>query len=116
MKLAGFMMVFGIAAHAEAPIAEAVSAALQSDGNWRFEVTVSHGDTGWDHFADAWVIEDHGAQVLGERKLAHPHIAEQPFTRLLSGVSIPEGTTQVFLRTHCNIDGWSEQLLAVTLK
>lgn len=116
MKLAILFTVLAAAAHAEAPIAETATATLQSDGSWRFDVTVAHGDTGWDHFADAWVIEDQAGQILGERKLAHPHETEQPFTRSLSGVVIPDGTGQVYVRTHCNIDGWSEQLLEVTLK
>ncbi len=27
-------------------------AAPEGGGTWRFRVTVAHGDTGWDHYAD----------------------------------------------------------------
>lgn len=82
---------------------------------WRFDVSLLHGDTGWDHYADGWRIEDAAGTVLGERPLAHPHVNEQPFTRSTSGVSIPKGVSTVYVRTRCNVDGWHKTVLAVTL-
>jgi hypothetical protein len=35
------------------PVIENV-AAHQSSGSWRFDVTLSHPDTGWEHYADGW--------------------------------------------------------------
>ena len=40
---------------ADAPVIEAVVAVPQGSG-WRFDVTISHPDTGWDHYADGWEV------------------------------------------------------------
>ncbi len=65
--------------------------ARSSGGGWSFDVTVRHADTGWEHYADAWRVVGPDGVVYGTRVLAHPHVNEQPFTRSLSGVMIPEG-------------------------
>ncbi|WP_330165822.1 hypothetical protein [Seohaeicola saemankumensis] len=83
---------------------------------WRFEVTISHPDSGWDHFADGWEIQDSQGNRLGWRQLLHPHVNEQPFTRSLNNVMIPDGTKEVFIRTRCARDGWSDQITRVVLE
>ena len=83
--------------------------------SWRFDVTVTHPDTGWDHYADGWRIEDADGNVLGMRVLAHPHVNEQPFTRSLSNVIVPDGTIKVFVRARCIVDGWNEDTTPVPL-
>lgn len=99
---------------AEIPVVKAATA-QKSGATWSFSVTLSHPDTGWDHYADGWEVLDADGKVLGFRKLAHPHVTEQPFTRSLSGVFIPDGTASVFIRAHCFTDGWGEQLFEVAL-
>lgn len=89
--------------------------AQQSGIGWRFDVTVQHDDTGWDHYADAWEVLDKDGNRLGLRKLAHPHVEEQPFTRSLNSVMVPDGTRVVYVRASCSQSGWSEQTVAVTL-
>lgn len=116
MKLIAVLLFLASGASADEPVIEAVSAAKSGSGTWRFDVTVSHPDTGWDHYADGWAVEDAAGRELSLRVLAHPHETEQPFTRTLSGVSIPEGTRVVFLRTRCIVDGWSEQVFEVVLE
>ncbi|MEM8853561.1 MAG: hypothetical protein AAGD34_07670 [Pseudomonadota bacterium] len=83
---------------------EAVRATKSGD-TWTFHVTVRHADTGWDHYADAFTIHATDGTEIGRRTLFHPHVDEQPFTRSLSGVALPEGTTQVLVRAHDNVDG-----------
>ena len=73
---------------------------------YRFDVTVRHDDTGWDHYADRWEVRGGDGTVLGVRELAHPHEDEQPFTRSLSGVAIPEGADQVLVRAHDKVHGY----------
>ena len=81
----------------------AVDAHRSSDGTYRFNVTVRHMDTGWEHYADRWDIVAPDGTVIASRVLAHPHVDEQPFTRSLSGVRIPDGVTQVTIRAHDNV-------------
>ncbi|WP_224813576.1 hypothetical protein [Hasllibacter sp. MH4015] len=106
------LLLLTLPAHADD--AEVVETAIigSADG-YRFDVTIAHGDTGWDDYADGWRVELADGTVVGERPLAHPHVNEQPFTRSTSGVLIPEGTAQVFIRTRTNIDGWSETIWPV---
>jgi hypothetical protein len=102
------------AASADPAVVEAASAAASGD-DWTFSVTLSHGDTGWDDYADGWRIEDEGGTVLGTRELLHPHVTEQPFTRSLSGVTVPDGTTTVYIRARTNVEGWGEDRLLLSL-
>ena len=85
------------------------------DMGWKFKVAVRHEDTGWDHYADGWEVLDLDGNRLGYRKLHHPHVNEQPFTRSLRGVMIPDGIRTVVIRVHCLGDGWSEQTVRVEL-
>jgi hypothetical protein len=94
------------AACADAPDVRAVSAHMDGS-SWTFDVTISHPDTGWDHYASGWQILAPDGSVLGYRELTHPHVDEQPFTRVLSGVVIPQGTDYVLIRPRCTLDGWS---------
>ena len=90
--------------------------ATQSGDTWRFAVTVAHADEGWDHYADAWQVIGPGGEVLGERVLAHPHETEQPFTRSLSGVSIPDGVDVVTIRARDSVHGWGGAEVEVRLE
>ena len=100
--------------HAEPPVIEAVHA-QRTGATWRFDVTLSHPDTGWDHYADGWRVLDMAGNELGLRVLAHPHEHEQPFTRSLSGVAIPEGTTEVQVQARCLVDGWNAETTVISL-
>ena len=83
------------------------TATRQGDGIWRFDVTVSHADSGWEDYADAWEVLKRDGTLLGKRVLLHPHVNEQPFTRSLAGVAIPAGVAEVVIRAHDNVDGYS---------
>lgn len=87
--------------------ADIVDATITALGDNRFSVTatVRHADTGWDHYADAFDVVAPDGTVLGVRELLHPHVEEQPFTRSLSSVTIPEGLTHVTIRAHDNVHG-----------
>ena len=75
---------------------------------WTFSVTLRHGDTGWDDYADGWRVETKDGTILGERPLAHPHVNEQPFTRSQSNITLPANTETVFIRARTNVDGWDQ--------
>ena len=92
-----------------------VEAMAESAGTWRFAVTVSHPDSGWDHYADAWEVVAPNGRVLGTRVLAHPHVNEQPFTRSLGGIAVPADLREVVIRAHCSVDGDGGRSVLVTL-
>jgi hypothetical protein len=101
------LLLLPVPALADMPVVEAVEARPGASG-WTFSVTVRHADTGWDHYADGWSVLTPDGEELGHRTLHHPHVEEQPFTRSLSGVAVPEGLTEVILRAHDGVHGWGE--------
>ena len=70
-----------------------------------FSVTVRHDDEGWEHYADRWEILGPNGEVLATRVLAHPHVGEQPFTRRLPGVRVPDGVRAVLVRASDSVHG-----------
>jgi len=111
--LVGFALP--IAAQAGEADVLAVEASRGSDGTYRCGVTVQHADTGWDHYADAWDVLAPDGTVLGSRTLLHPHVDEQPFTRRLSGVAVPDGITEVTIRARDSVDGYGGKELTISL-
>lgn len=105
-----FLLMTGpgfMAASAQAGQADVLNVAVVQQGDsYRFDVTVAHQDTGWDHYADAWEVVGPDGKVLGVRTLFHPHVDEQPFTRSLTGVKIPAGVDRVTVRAHDKVHGW----------
>lgn len=99
---------------ADPAVIENVSA-RQSGDTWRFDVTIRHPDTGWDDYADGWRVLDMDGNELGMRVLHHPHVDEQPFTRSLSGVAIPDGITKVQIQARESVGGWNEDTTVVDL-
>jgi len=86
-----------------------------SDGSYNFDVTVKSNDRGWDYFADAFEVLTLDGKVLGTRVLLHPHETEQPFTRDLYGVKIPQGVERVVVRARHKPKGYDGKTLTVDL-
>ncbi len=93
----------------------AVDVTRSSEGTYRFDVTVQHADEGWKHYADGWEVLAPDGTVLGVRTLYHPHVDEQPFTRSLSGVTIPPNVSRVTVRAHDLVHGTGGEEMAVEL-
>lgn len=85
------------------------------DGTFRFDVSVRHADSGWDHYADKWDVTEPDGTVFATRVLLHPHVDEQPFTRSLDNVAIPAGIRAVVVRVHDTVHGMSGKYFTVTL-
>ena len=81
--------------------------------SWTFRVTVRHADEGWEHYADRWEILSNDGQILSTRILAHPHVNEQPFTRSLSGTSIPQNITSITIRAHDKLHGYGGKTMTL---
>jgi hypothetical protein len=76
---------------------------------------VRHDDKGWDHYADAWEILGPDGTVLGTRVLLHPHESEQPFTRSLAGLAIPETVRAVTVRARDKVHGFGGREITVAV-
>lgn len=85
------------------------------DHSYRFEVSVRHDDEGWNHYADRWEVLAPDGTVLATRVLMHPHVDEQPFTRSLAGVRIPEGISTVTIRAHDLVHGYGGETITLEL-
>ncbi|MBU2888911.1 hypothetical protein [Celeribacter halophilus] len=114
MKYIAVILLAASPLAADPPVIEEVNVTRSGEA-WRFDVTLSHPDTGWDHYADGWRVLDMDGTELGHRVLAHPHVHEQPFTRSLSGVDIPDGVTEVQIEARDTLEGWAGTYYPVQL-
>lgn len=90
---------------------------VHRDGKgWHFSVTLRHADTGWDHYADRWEILAPDGTVLATRVLLHPHVNEQPFTRSLGNVTIPEDVNEVIVRAHDNVHAYGGKTFRLKIR
>jgi len=85
------------------------------ENTFHFDVTVLHKDEGWDHYANKWDVVAPDGSVLVTRVLHHPHENEQPFTRSLGAVEIPESINKVSIRAHDSVHGYGGIIIAVQL-
>lgn len=108
-------LLLGTPAHADEGDVEATKITRKGMG-WRVEVTVRHPDSGWDHYINYWIVETHAGDEIARRKLLHPHVNEQPFTRSLTSLTVPDGVHKVYIRLHCKRDGLSKTRYMVKLK
>ena len=120
MRRLGYLLVaclwIPFSALAGEPVIEDVVVEESVAGGFNFSVTVRHEDEGWGHFADKWIILAPDSEtVLGERVLFHPHIDEQPFTRSLRAVLVPEQYKQVRVRVHDRKHRWGSTDFVVDL-
>ena len=99
-----------------------VKAVQSADGTWRFSVTVSHPDTGWEDYADGWDVVTPDGQTLKvnpddpfTRLLLHPHVGEQSFTRSQGRIRIPGGVTRVTVRAHSLTRGFGGREVVLDL-
>jgi len=106
------MMIPGILFGGEVEI---VNVEVVCNSSCAFSVTLKHGDEGWDHYANQWDVMMMDGTLLKSRVLYHPHVDEQPFTRSLSGVKIPAGTTRVKVRAKDLKHGYSLQEYTVRI-
>lgn len=94
--------------------ADVVEAVVEPVGDgFRVSATVLSADTGWEKYADAWEVRAPDGTVLGTRELAHPHVDEQPFTRSLANVDIPETVTSVEIAARDSVTGFCGEVVSV---
>jgi hypothetical protein len=109
------LLVLAVPARAGEADVVGVKVTKEGAGSYRFDVTVRHDDKGWEHYADAFEVLSADGKVLGKRVLLHPHDDEQPFTRELTGVTVPQGVTEVRVRAHDKVHGYGGKEMTVEL-
>lgn len=106
-------LFLGLSIHANE--VQIVDATATKDGDtWTVAVTLNHADVDGKHRADLWQIVSEKGEVLGVRKLGHAHM-DQPFTRDLQGVKIPENTSVVYIEAHDKVHGWAKERFKLNL-
>ena len=89
--------------------------AEQTNLGWTFNATVSSPYDSADRYADAWRIVGPDGTVYGTRELAHDHAAEQPFTRTIQAVEIPDNVEVVTIEGRDQENGWGGGTFELTL-
>ncbi len=64
-------------------------------------------------YADGWRVLGPDGTVLGSHELLHDHAGEQPFTRTQTGLTIPEGITEVTIEARDLVHGFGGARLTV---
>lgn len=95
--------------------AHVVEASIVPTGTatYRVTATIASADTGWNKYADLFVVRTPRGFVLRKRVLEHPHVDEQPFTRSLTGLSIPEGEDFVEIAASDSLEGFCGQFVVL---
>ncbi len=83
------------------------------DGTWNLAATVSSPYDTPQRYADAFRALTLDGTELGVRVLTHDHAAEQPFTRTLTGLTIPEGATQITVEGRDLANGWGGDTVTI---
>ncbi len=93
----------------------AVSFEALDEGEYRFDVTLIHDDSGEaPDFADWWQVEDAQGNLLGRRDLLHDH-GTAAFTRS-EVIAVPVGTDFVVVRAHDMRHGYGGQSMRVDMR
>ncbi len=80
-----------------------------------FDVTMSSPYDSAQRYADGFRAMGPDGAVLGVRKLLHDHASEQPFTRDLYGVKVPQGVRVVTIQGRDKVNGWGGKTQQVPL-
>lgn len=79
------------------------------------EATISSPYDSPDRYADAFRVLAPDGTVLGVRELLHDHANEQPFTRSLDDVRIPDDVDRVTVEGRDLANGWGGDTVTVTV-
>jgi hypothetical protein len=106
----------GEEAEALYPDVIAVTASEAGNGTWNVSATLSSPYDSPERYADAWRVLGPDGTVYGIRELAHDHAGEQPFTRSLSSVEIPDDVDEITIEGRDQVSGWGGATVTITLE
>lgn len=109
------LLLLSIMSPLHAGKADVIDVRVSCNSSCTFHVTVKHADSGWEHYANEWVVKTESGETLGTRVLYHPHVNEQPFTRSLNAVKIPSDVRQVIVKARDSVHGYGGLEQKVTL-
>jgi hypothetical protein len=93
----------------------AVKVRVQSPHVYDFDVTISSRYDSPARYADGFRVMSVKGVFYGERILLHDHASEQPFTRDLYNVKIPQGVETVLVQARDKIYGYGGKSVRVNL-
>jgi hypothetical protein len=93
-----------------------VALTKNSDNTYDFDVTVEHTDKGLEHYVTWWRIRTPEGKEIDRRRLVHPHVNEQPFTRSLGGVNIPKNINIFVVEAFDRIHGYGGKVIIIDLR
>ena len=115
-RRAALVVIFMAQPAAHAGEADVIDARMTcADGTCSVTATVRHADSGWDHYADHFRVLTDDDQEIARRVLCHPHVDEQPFTRGLGSVRVPDGAGQVWIEAHDSVHGYGGKRLRLAV-
>lgn len=92
-----------------------VEVSADGDNGFDFSVTLSSPYDTPQRYADAFRVMSEEGDVYGVRELLHDHAGEQPFTRRLTGVAIPEEINTVIVQGRDQEYGYGGKTMEVDL-
>ena len=101
-------------AEGEQRFPDVIAAELEPAGDaWRLDATLSSPYDTPERYADAFRALSEDGTVLGVRELAHDHANEQPFTRSLTGLEIPDDVARITVEGRDRAHGWGGNTVAI---
>ena len=97
------------------PSVVAVKVQPSGTDTFNFDVTISSPYDAAQRYADAFRVMGKDGKVFGERKLLHDHADEQPFTRDLYFVKIPQGIRVVVVQARDQQYGYGGKAVELAL-
>lgn len=95
---------------------DVVEVAVSSDGgSYTFDVTMSSPYDSPERYADGMRVRSADGEVYGERELLHDHASEQPFTRSIDDVEIPDDVDEVVVEGRDQQSGWGGETQTVSV-
>lgn len=93
---------------------DVIAAELEPQGDaWRLDATVSSPYDTAERYADAFRVLSEDGTELGVRRLAHDHENEQPFTRSLTDLDIPDDVARITVEGRDQEHGWGGDTVEV---
>jgi len=118
------LLLLALAASAVLPVQAAeqkypdvveVKVRARGPNTFDFDVTVTSPYDTAQRYADAFRATGKDGEIFGERKLLHDHAGEQPFTRDLYGVVVPDGVRKVLIQAKDQKYGYGGKTVEVDL-